>query len=136
MPRMTRNYTFEDKMIGGLRRLEEKLFGSQGEDAMLSPDDAFIARLDDAGKVIETFRRKDKHDLFVILQKFDDMDVPYLFYDPFDPMEYIYISWHRVSLKTAEKLLNVNITEKDLEPEDESKGEKLNEFPISHGVMF
>ena len=47
------------------------------------------------------------------MARLSEQNIPYLFYDPFEPDEYRWLSWQNISQETMERLINQQFENQD-----------------------
>jgi hypothetical protein len=112
MPRTTVKYPFEWRMLQGAIALAAKHGGSDMTEMLF----------DVAGDKVHL-----GGDLRARREALEAQGGAHLYYDPFDPPEYRWLSWHGLPRDKAESLLGVRFEAGDFVEES---------YPESWGVMF
>ena len=95
-------------------------------------DEAFLLVLKDHQWFV--FRENQENRLFDLRQKAETLNLPYLFYDPFDAPEYTYLAWHQISQSLMENWIGSSFESTDFI--HRFKNKSLDSFPITWNVMF
>jgi hypothetical protein len=129
---MTHGYPFERKVVGFASRLAARLAGPEAAHG-------FLMTFDSSGSVrtVQFERPADGWNPSAL----EEVATGYLFYDPFDPAEYTWLSWSRIDRATMERLLGEPFTDADFvkDPQATVRSGTLdppNTYPNSWGVMF
>jgi len=69
------------------------------------------------------------------IRNLHDNTMKWLFYDPFDSPEYIWLAWRNISRDVMEHLLGVSFQAKDFLPNRDG-AEIIHSFPETWEVMF
>jgi hypothetical protein len=134
MPHMTQAYPFEWKIIGFASRLSAQLAGGQGYHS-------FLMVLSAEGAVQTLHFESPADSWHQLTDRMDRAGTSYLFYDPFDAPEYIWLSWRHVDRSTMERLIGEQFQDADFiklqhatsrAPDLKPPGA----YPPSWGVMF
>lgn len=121
MPRSTCNYGFEFRLLDWALELGKISSGGAR---------SFVASFDDAGVVLLVE--------FGTRQRPEAMNKGWLFFDPFDAPEYIWMEWNGLHQSAVERLLGEPLSSADFERRTIRSGDSvvLGEFPTSWRVMF
>ncbi len=132
MPHTTARFLFEHRICGALAHLSARLFGDAGD----RPRRSWALRLDAQGHLREVVHPGGERTLHEVLEGWRTDEVPFLFFDPFEPDEYTFIAWHRVSSAALERILDLRLGAEDLACFPGMEGAPLEAIPESHEVMF
>jgi hypothetical protein len=112
MPRTTVKYLFEWRMLEAVIGFARRHGGSDMQTLLVELD----------GEKVHV-----GGNLYALRDALEERGAPHLFYDPFDPPEYRWLSWTSLSRARAEALLGAQFQEGDF-------GDRS--YPESWGVMF
>jgi hypothetical protein len=124
VPRSTYRFSFEFAVFGAAGRLCGETAGT----ILLGP----------CGEILDVLR--DGPNRFAVCEQLKAQGLSFVFYDPFDAPEYIWVDWHRVSRAAMEGFVGAAFTDADFELMRETWGvaplDPPGTFPETWGVMF
>ena len=134
MPHKTQAYPFELKILIFAQSLSTKLAGGNGHHS-------FLMILNDNGSVRTLQFEHSEDTWYQLTEKLNQAGESYLFYDPFDAPEYMWLSWRQIDRSTMERLIGTFFEETDFEKSQNASHRAPDlkppkKYPVSWGVMF
>jgi len=123
MPKANLRYPFEFKIIEGLGRLGQELFGEPGDES------GFIIQLDAQGRIIQAISVAQNPDFVSLDEVFDS----FLLLDVIDHGEYIYAKWQNVAIDNLQTHLKLELNSADFMDDN---GNQTGELKANGSVMF
>lgn len=133
MPHATNTNRCEEKVRAFARALSARLAGGAG-------DSSFLMVLTDAGSV-RTLRFEPPNDGWHgLVEDARRAGVAFIFYDPFEPREWLYLEWCKVERGTMERLIGTTFEAADFIEQQHraraSGGPPPGSYPATWSVMF
>jgi hypothetical protein len=133
MPHTTYAYPFERKVRDFAQRYSCQLAGDEHH--------TFLMLFDPPGVVRTLYFKCPDNSWHILMERLDKDESSYLFFDPFDAPECVWLSWRQIDRPTMERLIGSHFKDADFEKGlyGASQAPDLqppNEFPASWEVMF
>ena len=126
MPHTTRGYRFEDAILEWVVKLAPPALGDFPT-VLIFVADQRIERIYAWRRGAFDHAEKDR---------LADPSRSWLFYDPFEPLEYWWLSWNKIDRPTMEGLIGSPLSIERSPFAVPSERPMLTEFPAGWGVMF
>ena len=132
MPHATHGYLFESQVLKFVHELSEK-FTNQ--------DSKLLIEFNESGSSKSIHFESPGSSIYELRSQMVARGCPYIFYDPFDLPEYMFLCWNQVEQATMERLIGRKFEESEfvknsLPMNSAPDLQSPNAFPASWQVMF
>ena len=133
MPHATQGYPFEAQVLKFVHELSERF---------KNDDSSLLIEFSDSGSLRSIHFESPGASVYELRSQMVALGMSYIFYDPFDLPEYMFLCWEQVKQATMERLVGRRFKESDFVKKNSSPMNSApdlqppNAFPASWQVMF